>query len=111
MAEGVSYRCNHCGQSIGAWSDGNPYYIDDQGNKEYAYHPDHEGLAKCTGNDCPYICLECGHKFMNDSNALASGCPECGNADICATFRLEGKKCPFCKKGIFNEDMSSYIIS
>lgn len=69
MAERVSFQCNHCDQAVGAWSDGNPYYIDDQGKKVCAYHPDHEGLAKCTDNDIPYICLECGHKFNNDSIA------------------------------------------
>lgn len=111
MAEMVSYQCNHSRQRISAWSDGNPYYIDDQGNKVYAYHPDHEGLPRCTDNDNPYICLECGHEFKNDSNTPTSMCPECGNSDICGTFRLGGRRCPFCKKGVFDVDLSEIVVS
>jgi len=47
MAEAVRYVCGKCGHAIEAWSDGNPYYIDDAGTKQYAYHPDHERLARC----------------------------------------------------------------
>ena len=47
MAQQTTWLCTTCGHSIGAWSDGNPYYIDEAGEKQYAYHPDHERLALC----------------------------------------------------------------
>lgn len=45
MAEGIRYICDNCSRAIEAWSDGNPYYIDDSGNKKYAYHPDLLGFV------------------------------------------------------------------
>ena len=57
MAEGIKYVCGKCRHTIEAWSDGNPYYIDDHGGRQYAYHPDHERLARCIGNDVPNLCL------------------------------------------------------
>ena len=38
----VGHEFSPKGDPIEAWSDGNPYYIDDAGDKQYAYHPDHE---------------------------------------------------------------------
>lgn len=69
MAECIRYLCNHCSKELQSWSDGNPYFINDSGGKEYAYHPDHEGLARCIGNDSPYLCLRCGHGFRVDSRS------------------------------------------
>ena len=59
MAQGVTFSCNHCGHSIEAWDDGNPYYLDERGKKRYAYHPSSE-RDQCVGNDSPHICLSCG---------------------------------------------------
>jgi predicted lipoprotein with Yx(FWY)xxD motif len=56
MAMGVCFVCSNCAHSVEAWDDGNPYYLDDGGKKVYAYHPDHEALAKCIGNDAPHLC-------------------------------------------------------
>ncbi len=56
--------------AVEAWSDGNPYYIDGGGAKLYAYHPDHDSLAQCIGNDDPHLYLSCGREFMVDSRAL-----------------------------------------
>lgn len=42
MAMGARLVCSHCTRAVEAWSDGNPYYLDEQGNKHYAYHPNHE---------------------------------------------------------------------
>ncbi len=55
MAQGLRYVCGGCGHVIEAWSDGNPYFIDETGAKQYAHHPDHERLAWCIGNDSPHI--------------------------------------------------------
>ena len=76
MAEAVRYVCGECGHAIEAWDEGNPYYVDLDGNKQYAYHPNHDMLALCTGNDSPYLCMSCGHKFKVDSQAPVTSCPK-----------------------------------
>ena len=111
MAEAVRYICGGCSKSIESWSDGNPYYIDDAGAKQYAYHPDHKRLALCIGNDSPHLCLVCGNEFMVDSRAPVSTCPRCGSIEIASTFHLDGKSCPFCKAGVFFADPNFLIIS
>jgi len=111
MAEGRIFKCSTCGKSIEAWSDGNPYYIDEFGSKQYAYHPDHDGLAQCIGNDCPYLCLACGEEFMVVSKKPIDQCPVCQSKDISATFALDGKKCPYCQSGDFSVDPNTYMIS
>ena len=35
MAECYRYICSDCRRSIDAWSDGNPYYIDEAGQKQH----------------------------------------------------------------------------
>ena len=111
MAEAKRYVCEHCGHTIVAWSDGNPYYIDETGAKQYAYHPDHERLARCTGNDSPHLCLSCTAEFMVDSQAPAAACVECGAHDIADTYQLGGRRCPYCKKGEFRADPDFLCVS
>lgn len=111
MAEGVRYKCSDCDKAIEAWSDGNPYYYDKNDQKKYAYHPDHEGLSLCIGNDSPHLCLHCGKEFPVDSRAPVSACPKCNSVEMCATFELDGKACPFCKKGTFRPDPTFHVIS
>lgn len=111
MAQAIRYVCNHCQHDIEAWSDGNPYYIDETGTKQYAYHPDHEGLARCIGNDSPHWCLSCGHEFKVDSRDSASVCPECGFSQFVDTYQLEGHTCPYCKSGQFSTDPNFFCIS
>ena len=111
MAESVTYVCEACGKSVGAWSDGNPYYIDEEGGKKYAYHPDHERLARCIGNDSPHLCLGCGAEFVVDSRMPIATCPGCGSAEIARIYRLEGKRCPYCKAGQFASDPHDRCIS
>ena len=36
MAQAIRYVCGGCGHRTEAWSDGNPYYIDETGRKQYA---------------------------------------------------------------------------
>src|SRR4028118_779947 len=97
MAQGVLHVCNSCATSIQAWSDGNPYYKDENGAKHYAYHPDHEALRRCVGNDSPHLCLHCAEQFMVDSEAPIDQCPKCASKNIADTYHLDDKKCPFCK--------------
>jgi predicted RNA-binding Zn-ribbon protein involved in translation (DUF1610 family) len=111
MAEGIRFVCGQCGHAIVAWSDGNPYYIDEDGAKQYAHHPDHEGLARCIGNDSPHLCLSCGHEFMVDSRAPLEACPKCGVSDVADTYHLSGLECPFCKGGKFSVDPDFRCIS
>jgi hypothetical protein len=111
MAEGITNVCDKCSTKVEAWSDGNPYYLDASGAKEYAYHPDHERLERCIGNDSPHLCLGCGHQFMVDSRAPITACPECASERICDCFDLSGKPCPFCKAGTFDNDPNDRRIS
>ena len=111
MAEAVLYVCGKCGHSIVAWSDGNPYYIDQSGHKKYAYHPDHDALARCIGNESPHLCLACGKEFIIDSRAPTTECPECKSKDIADSFRLTGLQCPQCKAGSFSRDPEYQCIS
>lgn len=111
MAEAIQYDCDKCGFSISAWSDGNPYYIDVRGVKQYAYHPDHEKLALCIGIDTEHLCLSCGKEFRIDSREPIDMCPKCGSRDIFPSFQIEGKSCPYCKVGKFKRDPDFYCIS
>jgi DNA-directed RNA polymerase subunit RPC12/RpoP len=111
MAEALRFVCGGCGRSIEAWSDGNPYYLDKAGRKSYAYHPDHEALERCIGNDSPHLCLACGAEFNVDSRAPVAQCLRCGSADFVDTFRLGGRRCPDCKEGTFTVDPEFYCIS
>ena len=111
MAEGLRFVCTGCHKAIEAWSDGNPYYLDEAGAKHYAYHPDHEALARCVGNDSPHLCLGCGEEFMVDSRAPVESCPNCGSPRFVATFELEGHPCPNCGDGEFSQDSDFRCIS
>jgi predicted RNA-binding Zn-ribbon protein involved in translation (DUF1610 family) len=111
MAEAYQFTCTSCSHSLGAWSDGNPYYIDSSGKKEYAYHPDHDGLARCIGNDDPNLCLGCGAEVMVDSRSPIGRCPQCDAARLVPTWSLEGKRCPFCRSGDFRRDADFFVIS
>ena len=111
MAEAKRFVCNGCHRTIEAWSDGNPYYIDEAGAKQYAYHPDHERLALCIGNDDPHHCLGCGAEFQVDSRAPVTACPSCDASDIVPSFSLNGCRCPYCKTGKFAIDRDFFCIS
>jgi hypothetical protein len=110
MAIAVEHTCESCGHSIESWSDGNPYYVDADGSKKYAYQ-DHEALSRCIGNDSPHLCLCCGHECMVDSRNRISSCPKCGAEKMADTWELAGKSCPYCKEGKFGENPSPSAIS
>ena len=111
MAESVTYVCGGCGKRVGAWSDGNPYYLDESGAKRYAYHPNHEALDRCIGNDTEHLCLSCGAEFKVDSRSPVAKCPGCGSAETARTYKLEGRRCPYCKAGVFAVDPNDRCIS
>jgi predicted RNA-binding Zn-ribbon protein involved in translation (DUF1610 family) len=111
MAEALRFVCDGCGRSIEAWSDGNPYYINEAGAKQYAYHADHERLARCIGSDSPHLCLGCGAEFVVDSRAPVEECPTCGSAEFAHTFQLAGRRCPYCKAGTFAVDPGFHCVS
>lgn len=111
MAQCVRFICPECPFSIDAWSDGNPYYFDEEGKKAYAYHPDHERLALCVGNDVPHICLACAQEFVVDSQSPRRDCPQCGSSSISETDSLAGKTCPSCHKGALTSDSDFHCVS
>jgi hypothetical protein len=111
MAECRRFVCSGCGREIDAWSDGNPFYIDETGERKYAYHPDHEALAKCIGNDLPHLCLNCGHDVVVDSRSSKRICPDCDSDKVIEAFLLDQRDCPTCKNGKFLWDPSYQAIS
>ena len=110
MAQGIVYVCDTCGKSIDYWDDGNPYWIDEKGEKQYAYHPD-PNRGRCIGNDIKYLCLSCGEVCAVDSTLPVSNCPKCQAENIVETRELDGKPCPFCGDGCFGRDTTMEMIS
>ena len=111
MAECIRFVCSGCRHCIEAWDDGNPFYIDEAGNKKYAYHPNHEEREKCIANDEPHLCLNCGTESKIDSRNDCKVCTECGSEKVVDTFRLEGVTCPICKDGHFVSDKDFHCVS
>ena len=93
MAERVRWVCSSCRTSVEAWSDGNPYVVED-GRKRYVYHPNHEALARAVGNDVPVLCLACGAESVRDSQAPEAGCPACGSSHLQDAFDLRRAPLP-----------------
>jgi len=81
------------------------------GTADHAYHPDHENLNRCIGNDSPHICLSCADQFIVDSRFPIDRCPKCSSSAIAGAFELQGKDCPFCKRGVLDKDPDFYCIS
>src|SRR5215469_6062636 len=110
MAQAFRFICNSCRATIPAWEEGHPYYLDKRGRKKYAYHQDPK-RDQCIGVDSPHLCLSCGETFRADSRSPITQCPECSSTSICDTYFLEGKNCPFCKKGNFERDPNFWAVS
>lgn len=81
MAQCVRYICDNCLRVVKSWSDGNPYFINEHGNKQYAYHPNYDDLERCIGNDIPYFCLACGEELEVDSLEPNLQCIKCQSKD------------------------------
>jgi DNA-directed RNA polymerase subunit RPC12/RpoP len=111
MAEGRFLSCTHCNRRILAWSDGNPYFRDERGRKRYAYHPDHENLARCVGNDEPHLCLACGARTKVDSLKPRTICRKCKAEALMPLWDLASHPCPACREGIFVVDPGGGPIS
>ncbi|BBM64318.1 hypothetical protein VA249_09640 [Vibrio alfacsensis] len=110
MAQAILFVCTSCDECIESWSDGNPYYIDENGKKRYAYHPE-PNFDRCIGNDSPHICLGCAHEFKVDSRVPKTECPKCQSSNIKSDYDVEGEACPYCKKGVFERGIPPLKIS
>jgi len=111
VAQRIRFVCDQCGRSVEAWSDGNPYYLDQDGKKRYAYHPDHENLDRCIGNDVPHLCLACGAAVTVDTRDPRYRCPDCQAGPLVETYELDGHPCPYCDGGTFRQDPDSFAVS
>lgn len=111
MAQAFRWVCAGCGRAVVAWSDGNPYYLDEAGGKQYAYHPNHERLARCIGNDEPHLCLGCGNEWMVDSRRPVTTSPACGADASGVLTALVGQPCPYCRAGRFAADSDFRCVS
>ncbi len=111
MSIAYQFACDHCARRLEAWDDGNPYFLDEDGEKQYAYHPDHDRLERCIGNDSPHLCLACGTEFMVDSRSPTDRCPSCAAADIVDTVAVDGCRCPWCKVGHLAQVPGFFAIS
>lgn len=104
------FICGNCSHSVEAWDEGNPYFIDERGKKRYVYHPDPE-RSRCTGNDVPMLCLRCGTECLSDSADPRMNCPNCNADALTDLWCLDGKQCPYCKRGSFGLDPDAFAIS
>lgn len=111
MAECIRFVCPQCSYAIESWSDGNPYYFGKDGKKAFAYHPNHDDLARCVGNDVPYVCLKCATTFLVDSNSPQRQCPKCKETSTIDTCDLDGELCPSCHRGKLSIDTDFHCIS
>ena len=110
MALGKTFVCTGCARAIEAWDEGDPYYVDADGERRYVFHPSPE-RERATGVEWPALCLACGAEVTRDS-ALAPGpCPACGGGDVVDAWALEGRRCPSCRRGEFREDERAVKIS
>jgi hypothetical protein len=111
MAKCVRFVCDHCGDAIESWDEGNPYYIDARGEKQYGYHPEPE-RELCIGVDSPHLCLNCGKQFYSGLERSDDKFPSVRIAPkIVATFHLDGNTCPGCKIGVFRIDPEFLCVS
>ncbi|MEZ6044248.1 MAG: hypothetical protein R3C11_01410 [Planctomycetaceae bacterium] len=109
MAYGKYFVCDHCGFTIQAWDEGNPYILDIDGKKQYVYHPDPRRY-EAIGVDLPHLCLDCGCNHNVDQGKPYS-CIRCWSTNRVDSYLLEGHICPKCKKGKFFEEPDRYMIS
>ena len=105
------FICDSCDHFVEAWSDGNPYFFDRNGRKQYAYHPNHDLLALCIGNDKDHLCLTCSHEFRIDSRDPQTTCPKCKSEQFSDSYELDGKPCPWCHAGVLKIDPEFHAIS
>ena len=56
-----------------------------------------------------YVCDHCEKAI--DSRSPVTACPQCASENICDTFHLSGRQCPYCRTGSFTEDPFGRAIS
>ncbi len=83
MGAGYEFECDACDFTFEAWDDGNPYFLDADGTRHYAYHPD----------------VDCER------------CNRCRSKRIVDAVDAAGHRCPRCKRGVIHEDTSAGMIS
>lgn len=110
MAAGKVLTCSACDRQVEAWDEGDPYFLDAQGEKQYAYHPDPQ-RALCTGLDVPSLCLHCGAETTIDAADVPAPCPQCGQREVVDLWELDGRTCPWCKTGTFAADLGPFMVS
>lgn len=110
MAAAMKFVCNECSHAFMAWDEGDPYYRDERGRKRYAYHPSPE-RERCTAVESPVLCLSCGNEGKVDSAKPITHCRKCRSEDLIDLWHLEGKPCPYCKRGRFAVDPAFFIVS
>lgn len=110
MAAGKNFVCSECSHTITTWDEGDPYYRDERGRKRYAYHPSPE-RERCTGVESPVLCLNCGKEAKVDSAKPITRCRKCASEELVDTWHLEGRTCPYCRRGTFAEDPDFRMIS
>lgn len=111
MSSARRFQCTNCNHEIVAWSDYDNYFINTEGKKQYAYHPDHDALENCIGYDVPFLCIDCGEPFSIDSSKPHKNCPICNSNEICELYDIEQKNCPYCRSGKFLIDNRFYRVS
>lgn len=101
-----------------AWDYGNPYIIDQSGERQHCLHPaagdiikdvraviaiaDPDVLHKDAGrmgNESDLLCLDCGHSTRLDPDVDTLTCAKCGGAKLRDHMELDGAACPKCRKG------------
>ena len=102
MAQSIYIGCTHCDIEFEIWSDRNAYYLNENGEKVYVYHPSND-IALATGYDQDHLCMSCGEVFPIDSKDPIDKCPKCSSTNLqeMDQFDLLEKDCPYCKKGTF----------
>jgi DNA-directed RNA polymerase subunit RPC12/RpoP len=118
MAAGSQVCCSNCSFNVEAWDDGNPYIVDQSGERQHCYHPAAEDIimevrafisvadpdalhkdAGRMGNESDLLCLDCGHSSRLDSDVDTLTCAKCGGKKLRDHMELDGAACPKCGKG------------
>ncbi|MFO0915332.1 MAG: hypothetical protein U0795_20390 [Pirellulales bacterium] len=112
MALVMHFVCSRCRFDVEAWEIGRPYFVDENGQKEYIPHPTPIPLelrprVRLEGD---FLCLGCA-KVLRRDQGDTSPCPRCRGIDVLEATELEGKTCPRCHQGVFAEDISRTVIT